>query len=324
MGGIKSPKFLVNNIYNEENQIREVEILNLNQIYEKEKNFSEEQIKNYFENNQDKFKQEYRTVKYSVINPSNLIGKEEFNNLFFQKLDEIEDLITNLVSIEEISKKFNLEIKASDLFDEEGSSIDKNKIKFKSKLLREIFKMKEVNNIALFNYDDNYIIVQLHKIKSILTKIEHSKDKIESALLKKHIFDNNYEFLKKISKKTFSKTNFENLASDKNVKIKKLKIDGINDNKNLKKDIVYKIYKIAKNNFALVSGNNSKNNYIVYIDNIYNKEILYEKDKFSEYFLKSNKKLANTIYKTYDTYISKKHKVDINYQTLNTVKNYYK
>ena len=33
--------------------------------------------------------------------------------------------------------------------------------------------------------------------------------------------------------------------------------------------------------------------------------------------------MTNDLYKTYDNYIKKRYKIDINYQALDTVKNYY-
>ena len=54
-GGVSPSNFLVNINYDKINQERDIEIINLNDAYNKQLNFSENQIKSYFENNKDKF-----------------------------------------------------------------------------------------------------------------------------------------------------------------------------------------------------------------------------------------------------------------------------
>ena len=54
-GGILPPKFLVNISYDRINQKRTIELINLNDVFIKQLNFSENQIKTYFENNKDKY-----------------------------------------------------------------------------------------------------------------------------------------------------------------------------------------------------------------------------------------------------------------------------
>ena len=76
-------------------KIKNLLIINLDDIYKKELNFSNEQIKQYYEKNIERFNEIFRLVKYSIITPMNITGEEEYNNSFFKKLDEIEDLIAS-------------------------------------------------------------------------------------------------------------------------------------------------------------------------------------------------------------------------------------
>ena len=92
-GGIIPSKFLVNIIYNKINQKRNIDVINLNDIFKKEFNFSENQIKLYFENNKDNYKEIYKSVKFLELSPKKLTGNDEFNDLFFKKIDEIDDMI---------------------------------------------------------------------------------------------------------------------------------------------------------------------------------------------------------------------------------------
>ena len=54
-GGILPSKFIVNTTYNKINQRRNIELINLNDIFIKEFNFSENQIKSYYKDNQDNY-----------------------------------------------------------------------------------------------------------------------------------------------------------------------------------------------------------------------------------------------------------------------------
>ena len=62
-GGISPPKFLVNIAYDKFNQKRSIELINLNDVYKKKLNFSDDQIKDYFENNENKYTEIYKSIK---------------------------------------------------------------------------------------------------------------------------------------------------------------------------------------------------------------------------------------------------------------------
>ena len=44
---------------------------------------------------------------------------------------------------------------------------------------------------------------------------------------------------------------------------------------------------------------------------------------YEKYLNLSKIKITGELYNTYDNYIKKRYKIDINYQTLDTVKNYF-
>ena len=109
IGGCISPsKFLVNISYDKINQKRAVELINLNDVFIKKLNFSENQIKNYVENNKDKYTEIYKSLKLLELNPKKIIGNDEFTDLFFKKIDEIDDLIIRGENLDYIVQKFNL------------------------------------------------------------------------------------------------------------------------------------------------------------------------------------------------------------------------
>ena len=63
--------------------------------------------------------------------------------------------------------------------------------------------------------------------------------------------------------------------------------------------------------------------FVIYIDKIENVTIDEESDNYKEYLKLSRSKLSNELFNTYDSYIRKKYKIDINYKTLKTVENYF-
>ena len=75
------------------NHKRTVELINLNDVFMKELNFSEDQIKTYFEKNKDEYIEIYKSLKLLELNPKKIMGNDEFSDSFFKKIDEIDDLI---------------------------------------------------------------------------------------------------------------------------------------------------------------------------------------------------------------------------------------
>ena len=87
--GIVPSKFLVNITYDKINQKRNIEVINLNDVFEKKFNFSDNQIESYFEQHKDAYKAIYKSIKFIVLNPKNLTGSDEINDLFFKKLTKL-------------------------------------------------------------------------------------------------------------------------------------------------------------------------------------------------------------------------------------------
>ena len=100
---------MVNDIYNKINQKRKIEYINLNDVFKNEFIFSDDIIKTYYENNKDKYIENYKSVKILEINPKKLIGSDDFSNIFFEKLDEIHDLIINGEKLDSIIREYNLD-----------------------------------------------------------------------------------------------------------------------------------------------------------------------------------------------------------------------
>ena len=66
---------------------------------------------------------------------------------------------------------------------------------------------------------------------------------------------------------------------------------------------------------------NFSENLLIYIDKIENVTIGKNSEKYQKYLDLSKNKITAELYNTYDNYIKERYKIDINYQSLDLVKN---
>ncbi|NDG89437.1 MAG: SurA, partial [Proteobacteria bacterium] len=109
--GSVSPKFLVNKLYETENTSLNIEFINLDKFYKKSNEITEEELIQFIDENDDQLKVEYIDFKYVLLNPLNLIGVDEFNQDFFDKIDQVENNILNGIEFDDIISKLNLNAK---------------------------------------------------------------------------------------------------------------------------------------------------------------------------------------------------------------------
>ena len=325
-GGISPPKFLVNISYDRINQKRTIELINLNDVFKNQLNFSKNQINTYFENNKDKYTEIYKSAKLLELSPKKLAGSDEFNDLFFQKIDQIDDLIIRGENLNYIIQKFNLEKPNSVTINKLGKDINSSTNKNISKdLIEKLFDIDDIEPTILVESKNKYFIVELIKTENIQKNIEDEsiKKEVSQDLEKKTKRKLITEIIDKINKNSFSKSDFNKLSKDENVNIEKIKLKNLNDDKILKKGIVNQIYAYSENKIIVVNDLNLSENFLIYIDKIENVSINNNSEDYQKYLDLSRTRIVNELYNTYDNYIRKRYKIDINYQALNTVKNYF-
>ena len=325
-GGASPSKFLVNISYDKINQKRVIELINLNDVFKIQLNFSEDQIKTYFENNKNKYNKIYKSVKLLELSPKKLVDNNEFNDLFFKKIDEIDDLIFGGEKLNYIIQKFNLEKPNSFTINELGKDINsKMNKKITKNLIEKIFNIKEIEPTVLIEDKNKYFIVELVKTESIQKGIgdDFIKKEILLDLGKKTKRRLITEIIVKINKNNFNKYDFDKLSKDKNVNIKKISLNNQNDDKILKKEIVNQIYTFPEKKVIIVNDIDLSENFLIYIDKIKNVTIDENSEEYQKYFNLSKNQIVSELYNTYENYIQKKYKIDINYQALDAIKNSY-
>ena len=325
-GGVSPSKFLVNISYDKINQKRAIELISLDEVFEKQLNFSDDQVKMYFENNKDKYTKIYKSVKLLELSPKKLVDNNEFNDLFFKKIDEIDDLIFGGEKLNYIIQKFNLEKPNSFTINELGKDINsKMNKKITKDLIEKIFNIEEIEPTVLIEDKDKYFIVELVKTESI--QKDYRDDLIKKEILldlgkktKRKLIS---EIIDKINKNNFNKYDFDKLSKNENVNIKKISLNNQNDNKILKKEIVNQIYTFPEKKVIIVNDIGLSENFLIYIDKIKNVTIDENSEEYQKYFNLSKNQIVSELYNTYENYIQKKYKIDINYQALDAIKNSY-
>ena len=324
-GGIYPPKFVVNNIYNKINQKRSVEIINLNDLFKKEFNFSQEEIKIHYDNNVEKYNEIFKSVKVLQITPKKLIGTDEFNDIFFQKLDDIHDSIIQGNKIDIIIDKYNLGKADQFKINKLGQDSNFQQVNNLSKYLVENIFLLSDGESAFLENENKFYIIEVLKIENIKRNLNMKAvvEDIEKELelLKKRKFMS--EIISKINQNNFHKLDFENLSKKKNIPIKKVTIENLNDSKELDEYVVNQIYSTPEKKIIVSNDIKLSKNFLIYIDKVINVYIDENSKDYDKYFKLAKITITNNLFNTYDDYIKKKYKIDINYKALNTVKSYF-
>ena len=323
-GGIIPSKYMVNNEYNKFNQKRNIEIINLNDIFKKKIDFPENQIKTYFEDNKSKYKEVYKSIKLIELNPQKLVGTEEFSDSYYKKIDEIDYMIIEGKNLDDITQSFNLQKAKLFTLNVAGKDINLKSISnISENLAKNIFDISDEESTSLIEIKDKYFVVEIIKIEEIQREIENE------AVRKNILFNLGIKtkrkfmskIIAKINQNNFTQSDFGKLSKDESVAIKKITLKNQNDNNVLKKDLIKHIYTFPEKKIAVVSDMSFTENYLVYIDKIENVNIKDNSEEYLKYLDLSKIKMTNELYNTYDDYIRKRYKIDINYQALDIVKN---
>jgi peptidyl-prolyl cis-trans isomerase D len=321
VGGIKSPTFLSNNIFKEQNKKISLDYINLENVYKNKDDFTMDEILKYIDENKENLKEKNISFNYSKITPGTIIGIDEYNDLFFQKIDNIENDISNGFTYAELLRKNNLK----SVFQENFKLNDKNISEFMNKeVLKKIFNKAEENKIELLEENDFYLLYEIKKVEKILPSVKNINfiSNVKEIVLNKSKNDFNYDLIKKISQKSFTQKNFEDISSSSNIGTKNILISSISDTEKFTNDSIKHIYSLPKNSFGLI-GDKNKNIYLIKILNISENNISKSSENYKKYKELANVKIRDSMYGSYDFLLNNKYKVKINEKTFERVKNYF-
>ena len=307
--GTVSPKFLVSKLFENENRKLNVDFINLKNFYKKNQGIVDQDLVKFIDENSDQLKVEYIDFDYALVNPLTLVGINEFNQEFFDKIDQIENDILNGINFNKIISEYNLNSKSikNYKFSDKSSEIEK-----------KIYELRN-NDFDIFENDENFIIYKINNLeqKKPDLKDDRTKKEILELVVQKNKFDYNKKLLEQISNKKFTEKDFLDLGGNK---IQSLKLNSIKDNIKFEINSVQMLYSLPVNSFTLI---NDKNNdiYLAKIKNYDNIDLQLNVENYDQFFNKENTRIRNDILKSYDLILNEKYNVNINQIAINNVKN---
>ena len=310
-GGTIQPQFLVNKLYEEENKKLEIEYLNLSGFYKKKEEITDSELKKFINDNKDQLKVEYIDFSYAIINPKNLIGVDDFNQSFFDKIDQIEIDISNEVEFETILSSLN--ISATNIENFRYSS-DKNEIE------KKIFELRN-NKFDIFENKNDYILYNVKNVAETEPDLNDKqiKQEVIELVSQKNKFDYNKDLLDKITNKQFDNASFLQMGKGN---IQTTKLNSIRDNKMFEINAVEVLYSLPVNSFTLI--NDEKNNiYLAKVKKFEEVTVSANDEKFQEYISKQKTNSKNNLLKSYDLLLNDKYNVSLNQKTIQRVKNFF-
>jgi len=311
-GGTKTPEFLINKFYKEKNKKLYIDYISLDEFYKKPETFTDNEIKFFVDKNVDKLKQDYIDFSYVNINPKNLVGVDEFNQAFFDKIDDIENQISKNIDFKIIVQSLSMSpTSVTSYINLDNEKTTENKI----------YNSRN-DQIEILEDNGAYIFYNIDSLNTKLPSLEDNtfKKKIRKLLFQKEKYEFNKNILDKINEKKFNQAYFEKLAKSN---IEKIQLNSIKDDKKFEKNSIEILYSLPINAFTLIA--DKKNN--VFIAKTVNYEevnITKNSINFDKISIEEEAQSKNTILKSYDLFLNNRYQVVVNEKTLERVKNYFK
>ncbi len=307
--GTVSPRFLVKKLYEEENKKLNIEFIDLNDFYSKKEDISDVDMEKFIKENEDLLKIDYLDFSYAKITPQNLLGVDEFNQAFFDKIDQIEIDISNDVNFKTIINGLNIKSTTIKNF---RFSEDKDQIE------KKIFELKN-SPFDIFENENEYILYKINKSEERTPDLSDTETKAEIIQLihQKNKFDYNKNLIDQITNKNFTNEKFDEMSQNN---ISTITINSVRDNKKFEINAVKLLYSLPEKSFTLI--NDEQNN--IYLAKIKKFEIVgFTEDNYNNNLGKQNSNTKQSILRSYDILLNDKYDVTLNQKTIQRVKNFY-
>ena len=188
--GTITPKFIIDKKFEENNRSLDIEYFDMENLYKLKSDYTDDEIKVFIEENKDQLKREYIDFRYVILNPKNLIGIEEFNQAFFDEIDEIENKISQGTSFENILENINVNI------------IDISKFAPSSSehINEELIYSKKESKLDLIESGDNFLLYNIDQEYDLSPDLDDEiiKSEIVELIYQKGKFDYNRKILEEI------------------------------------------------------------------------------------------------------------------------------
>ena len=321
-GGIKTPKFITKEIYKKENVLKEIQFIDLNKIYSKKK-IEEKDIQNFYEKNKSFFNEQFISFRYLTLSPINLTKKDDFDEEYFEKLDELENKILDGNDFDNLIDGKENNIKSFDFLNARKTKRDGSSADIDDLLFNKIFSIKQKRIPEIITINNKYFLVEITEKENIILNLKDKdlRKTINAQLNVRYKIEENNKLREMIDGKKFDKNQMLKLAKDNNLEIKNLKIQNINDNKQFDENLIKKIYSQTSGDIFLVTDEILSKNFLIRIVSEIFPEINENSDNFKKYIKRANNQYVANIYSSYDKLINSKYKIDINQKVLERLKN---
>jgi len=311
-GGAKSPNFLVHSFFKENNRKLDISFINLNKFYKKVNEFTDQDMNLFMKKNSEKLKQDYIDFSYVILTPKNLIGLDEFNQAFFDSIDEIENKISKDINFKTIINELAIK-----------PIIKKNYINLENKetIENKIYNSRK-DKIEILEDNGAFIFYHIDDIKSKLPDLKDDQfaKQVKKLIFQEKKFEFNKSILDQIDKKKFNDEYFNKLA---NGKIEKIQLNSIKDVNKFENNSVEILYSLPINTFTMIA-DNEDNIFVAKVIRYEDISIDQNSNKFNAISNEASAENRNSILKSYDFLLNSKYKVIVNEKTLDRVKNYFR
>ena len=310
--GTVTPEFLIQKKFEEENKTLEIEYFAMTVLYKQKKDVTNLEIQKFVEENKDQLKREYINFKYVTLNPKNLIGLNEFNQEFFDKIDNIENKISQGDTFQSIINELEL---SATIIDGYTPSLTKN-------INEDMIYSNRSAKIDLLENGDNFLLFSISDKYDRGPNLNDgtTENEIRELVYQKDKFDFNRDILEKIQDKKFDNNKFKEMGKDIT---EYLSLKSINDNEKFETNSIKMLYSLPVNSFTLV---NDKENNIYLVKIVNSKKNPFNKtDKnYLKFVSIQNTNNRKSILQSYDQLLNNKYRVELNQKTIDRVKNYFK
>ena len=150
------------------------------------------------------------------------------------------------------------------------------------------------------------------------------KEKIIKGLINRDIFEYNAKLMTKINTNSFAESDFVKLAKSSQTDIRNISINSISDNNFFSTKSNKQIFGLSEKSFTLINEIEKNKTFLVWIKEIQKPSLDKTSDEYNKYYYEAIIGLKNNIYSSFDHYINQKYKVEVNYKTLERLKNYFR
>ena len=310
--GTITPDFLIQKKFEEVNKTLNIKYFEMTKFYKKKESFNNQELKIFIEENKEQLNREYIDFRYTELNPKNLIGLEEFNQEFFDVIDDIENKISQGASFDQIIENF--EVNVDDVKEYTPSS--------EKKINEDKIYSKRSTDIDLIENGENFLLYYITNKYNRGPDLNDSdiKDQIIELAYQKSKFDFNRSIIDEIQNEKYSDNRFKdmgiNITNDAS-------ISSVNDTNRFEENSVKMLYNLPINSFTLI--NDKENNiYLVKILNFANNKYDKNDDNYISFANNQNTINRKNILQSYDQLLNNKYQVELNQKSIDRVKNYFK